>query len=171
MDISYGLIVIVLTVAVIWDIRFRRIPNWLTLPALVLGVGYHAITGGLSGFALSLLGMALGFGSFFLFYLVGGMGAGDVKLMAAIGAFLGPKDVLFAALYAAIAGGVYAVFLLVTQRTNRQALARYTLMAKGLISTGNFANIPKDEKEKTTPLCYGIAIAIGTLIVLVHRIL
>ena len=115
--------------------------------------------------------MLLGFGIFIGFYLLEEWEPGDIKLMAAIGALLGPKDVLFAALYTAIAGGIYAIILLITQRSNREALARYSLMAKGLVLTGHFTNIPKGESEKTTPLCYGIAIAIGTLIVLAQRML
>ena len=115
--------------------------------------------------------MVVGFGFFFLFYIAGGMGAGDVKLMAAIGSLLGPKDVLYAGAYTAIAGGVYAVILLVAIKENRKAFARYGLMAKALLTTGHFAPIPKDESVKTTPLCYGVAIAVGTIAVLVQRML
>jgi prepilin peptidase CpaA len=171
MSFSTVMTVIILLIAVVWDIQSRRIPNWLTLPTLVLGVGYNAITGGLSGFVFSLFGMVAGFALFFLFYLAGGMGAGDVKLMAAIGSLLGPKDVLYAAAYTAIVGGVYAVILLIAIKENRKAFARYGLMGKTLVMTGHFAPIPRDEGMKTTPLCYGVAIAIGTLIVLAQRIL
>lgn len=164
-------IIIVLGIAVYYDLRFRRIPNWLTMSALVAGVGYHTIAGGFAGAGVSLLGMAAGFGCFFLFYIFGGMGAGDVKLMAAIGSLLGPRDVLFAAAFTAIAGGVYAVILIFAGKKNRKALARYGIMAKALVTTGHFAPIPRDETMKTTPLCYGVAIAAGTLAVLVQRVL
>ena len=119
--------IVVLGISVSYDIRYRRIPNWLTLPAIFTGIVYHTYTGGTSGLILSITGMLLGFGIFIGFYLVGGMGAGDVKLMAAIGSLLGPKDVLFAALYTAIAGGVYAILLLITQRSNREALCTILL--------------------------------------------
>ncbi|OPY83158.1 MAG: hypothetical protein A4E65_00673 [Syntrophorhabdus sp. PtaU1.Bin153] len=100
------------------------------------------------------------------------MGAGDVKLMAAVGALLGtPKDALFASAYTALAGGVYAVILLIAQRHNREALAQYGLMAKTLVVTGHFTPIPKDKSNKATPLRYGVAIAVGTLVVLVQRIM
>jgi prepilin peptidase CpaA len=171
MNIQYGFVFLVLIIAVVWDLRFRRIPNWLTLPVLVFGVGYHTITAGTTGLVFSLLGVAVGFGFFLLFYLAGGMGAGDVKLMAAIGSLLGPKDVLFAGAYTAIAGGVYAVILLIAIKENRKAFARYGLMAKALLTTGHFAPIPRDESVKTTPLCYGVAIAVGTIAVLVQRML
>lgn len=161
----------VLSIAVYYDLRFRRIPNWLTLPALVFGLGYHLITGGLMGLGYSALGVAVGFAFFFLFYVLGGMGAGDVKLMAALGSFLGPKDVLYAGAYTAIAGGVYALILILARKENRKAFARYGIMAKALLTTGHFASVPKNENIKTTPLCYGVAIAAGTVAVLIQRML
>ncbi len=97
------------------------------------------------------------------------MGAGDVKLMAAIGALLGPRDILFAAAFTAIAGGAYAVILLAFLKRNRKALARYGAMAKGLALTGHFTSI--GEGEKTTPLRYGVAIGAGTLAVLAQRMM
>lgn len=92
-------------------------------------------------------------------------------LMAAVGAFLGPRDVLLAALFTAIAGGVYAVTLLVVQKNNRKALGRLGAMAKGLLLTGRLVHIPAGGNEKATPLRYGVAIGIGTLAVLVQRII
>jgi prepilin peptidase CpaA len=170
MGLLFWLTLAVLGISVTYDLRFRRIPNWVTFPAMVVGVGYHTFTGGLQGLFLSIGGLLVGFGVLVVFYMLGGMGAGDVKLMAAIGALLGPKDVLFAALYTAIIGGMYAVILIVAQGRNRSALGRFALMAKGLVSTGHLTYIAKDENEKTTPLCYGIAIAVGTLAVLLQRI-
>lgn len=161
----------VLAIAVSYDLRFRRIPNWLTFPAMIAGILYHGYVGGIPALSLSLGGLVVGFALFFIFYMVGGMGAGDVKLMAAIGSLLGPKDVVFAGLYTAIAGGVYAILLMVARKTNREALARYGLMAKSLVSTGHCAYIPQGENEKTTPLCYGVAIAAGTLVVLLQKVL
>jgi prepilin peptidase CpaA len=171
MNMIYGIIIFILAISVAWDLCFRRIPNWLTLPAAVAGIGYHIITGGLTGLVFSLVGMAVGFGFFFLFYMMGGMGAGDVKLMAAIGSFLGARDVLYAGAYTAIAGGIYAVILILAIKENRKAFSRYGLMAKALITTGHFANIPRDKDVKTTPLCYGVAIAAGTIAVLVQKML
>jgi len=167
----FTMVFAVLVIAVYHDLRFRRIPNWLTFPAMIAGIVYHTYAGGMSLLLWSLFGMLLGFAVFFGFYIIGGMGAGDVKLMAAIGSLLGPRDVLYAAAYTAIAGGVYALILIVAKKENRKAFARYGLMGKTLVMTGHFAPIPRDESMKTTPLCYGVAIAIGTLIVLVQRIL
>lgn len=167
----FTIVLTVLTIAVLFDLRFRRIPNWLTFPAMIAGLAFNTYIGGISGLLLSLGGLLVGFGVFIAFYMFGGMGAGDVKLMAAIGSLLGPKEVLYVALYTAIAGGIYAIVLMVSRKTNREALSRYGLMAKALISTGNCAYIPQGENEKTTPLCYGVAIAVGTFIVLVQKVL
>jgi len=169
--VLYAMSFAVLGIAVYYDLRFRRIPNWLTFPAMIAGIIYHTYVGGIPNFLLSLSCLLVGFGVFVVFYMFGGMGAGDVKLMAAIGALIGPKDVLYAAAYTAIAGGIYAVILLAARRENRTAFSRYGIMAKTFVMTGHFAPIPRDESMKTTPLCYGVAIAVGTIIVLVQRML
>ncbi len=97
------------------------------------------------------------------------MGAGDIKLMAALGALLGPKDILFAAAFTTIAGGVYAAILLAA-RNNRRLLERYGSMVRGLLYTGHLTYFRPD-KENTTPLKYGVAIAAGGVAALVHRTL
>lgn len=91
------------------DLAWRRVPNVLTLPALAFGVAAHAwFTGGV-GVGGALAGAAVGLALFFPFFALGGLGAGDVKLMAALGAWLGVSDVVWTALYGAVAGGVLGV--------------------------------------------------------------
>jgi len=123
MDFAQAGAVAVGLVACVWDIRTRRIPNLLTLGAALLGMCASAIEGGLAGLGASVAGWAVGAVLFLPFFLVRGMGAGDVKLMAALGAWLGPGLVLRSALYAAIAGGGFAVVLSVYHGYLRQALA------------------------------------------------
>jgi len=171
MEPLFWIILLVLGVSLVYDVRYHRIPNWLTLPAIMAGVVYHAYAGGIGGLTGSLLGMFLGFAVFVGFYLAGGMGAGDVKLMAAVGAFLGPQKVLFAALYTVIAGGIYAIFLFTTHKGARAMAVRYARMIKGVVSTGHFVFIPKGKTEEGARLYYAIAIAAGTLAVLVERLI
>ena len=169
MDIIFWVTFLVLGIAGIYDIVFSRIPNWLTFPAMAFAIGYHVLASGIPGMLLSLAGLLIGFSIFLLFYILGGMGAGDVKLMAAIGALLGPRDVFYATLYTAIAGGIYAVVLLAVRKNNRKSFLRFVVMIKGFLRTGHFIRIPDTDNEKAIPLKYGVAIGFGTLAVLIPR--
>jgi prepilin peptidase CpaA len=104
-----------LVVATIIDCRRRRIPNGLSLGGAAVGLAAQVALGGLSGLALGLLGWIICLAVFLPFYARGGMGAGDVKLIAAVGAFLGPVHGLQAALVALLAGALIAVVLLTWQ--------------------------------------------------------
>lgn len=97
--------------ACITDFRSRRIPNVLTFGASVAAVVFGAVTGGWNGLGWSLAGWAVGCAVFLPWFLLGGMGAGDVKLLAALGAWTGPSTAVWMALYAGIAGGVFAVIV------------------------------------------------------------
>lgn len=152
----------VLVIAVVTDIRSHRVPNWLTLPAIIAGVGLNLISGGASGLLLSIGGLVLGMGLFIIFYMTGGMGAGDVKLMGAVGAMLGPQMVLMAALCTAIAGGIYALAIIMLHpraKAQRTAIAE---IFKNLVFFKTFHyNKPKEEPA-APKLCYAVAIAVGT---------
>ena len=82
-------VIVFSSIALFTDLRDRRIPNWLTVSAAVLGLVWHITQGGLAGLGTSLGGFATGFGLLLLLWLVGGGGGGDVKLMGAVGAWLG----------------------------------------------------------------------------------
>ncbi|MBV8731058.1 MAG: prepilin peptidase [Acidobacteriia bacterium] len=90
------------------DLRCRAIPNWLNVGALAAAVLYQTVIRGLAGFGLACGGAAIGFGIFLVFYCLGAMGGGDIKLMAAFGALLGPSAILLAALLAALIGALLA---------------------------------------------------------------
>ena len=106
-------LLVILAVAVREDLSSHRLPNGLTLGALALGIALQAYGGGLDGFGLSVVGAAAGLASLLPFYLMKGMGAGDVKLMMAAGAFLGPVDAFVAVLLSLVAGAVIAVLIVV----------------------------------------------------------
>lgn len=80
---------VVALVAFVWDVRTRRIPNALTVSAFVGALIFHTITGGWTGLGLALAGFATGFGPLFVLWLIGRGGAGDVKLLGALGAWMG----------------------------------------------------------------------------------
>jgi prepilin peptidase CpaA len=103
--------------AAVWtDQRSHRIPNVLVLAVLVSGLVLQGVAGGLSGIGIALAGVATGFGVFLIPYLMKGMAAGDVKLLAAIGAYLGPLPVLLAGGIATIAAASIAGSLIAYQR-------------------------------------------------------
>ncbi len=96
-------------IGAITDLRSRRIPNWLTLGALPIGLIASGILGGWQGLFLSFAGMILALLIYFPLYLLRAMGAGDAKLMAAIASFLGPLMWLHLFIFSSILGGVVAV--------------------------------------------------------------
>ncbi len=97
------------TVAAVNDLRTRRIPNWLVFPFLIAGVAVSAMTRGWAGLESSILGILVGAALLILFYFLGGMGMGDVKLLASVGAWIGPQQVFVAFAFMGLAGGVMAL--------------------------------------------------------------
>jgi prepilin peptidase CpaA len=94
--------------AAVEDLLRRQVSNWIAGAAFAGGVICHLVTGGWSGLLTALLGAASGFGVFLIFYWLGGMGGGDVKLMAGFGALLGSSRLFEAALWTAGLGGLMA---------------------------------------------------------------
>lgn len=155
---------IILIAAVVNDLRFQKIPNLLTYPAMAVALGCHVVMNGLDGLLFSAGGLAMGIAVFILPFLMGGMGAGDAKLMGAAGAVLGARGVFIAFLFTAITGGVYALILLLIKRQHFKGFfTRQAATLKTFIFTKQFILIPGDEDEKQPRLCYGIAIALGTM--------
>ena len=155
---------IILIAAAINDLRFQKIPNLLTYPSMGIALVYYFIMSGPDGLLFSAGGLAMGIAVLILPYLMGGMGAGDAKLMGAVGAVLGAKGVFVAFLFTAIAGGIYALILLLVQRRAFKGFwQRQAAILKTFIFTGQFIPISGDSNEKKPRLCYGIAIALGTL--------
>src|SRR5262245_52293448 len=117
LGLTLPLPVVVITVASVVaaaiDLWKFKVHNLLTLPLLLSGLVYHGLVGGTAGLTGSVLGMLFGFGSLFLFYVMGGMGGGDVKLMAAVGAWLGMPLILYVFLISAMVMGLYAIVLIV----------------------------------------------------------
>jgi prepilin peptidase CpaA len=97
---------VVLAVATFTDLRTQRIPNWLVLPFLVAGVMVSGWRLGWHGVGQSFAGLALGLVIYGFLFWMGGMGAGDVKLCAAIGAWIGPSQLIFALVVTGMVGGI-----------------------------------------------------------------
>jgi prepilin peptidase CpaA len=154
----------VLIAAGINDILSGRIRNYLTYPAILLAVLTHSLNSGLGGALFSLAGLMVGLAVLFPLYMMRMMGAGDVKLMGAVGAVLGSTGVLTAFLWTAITGGIYALIVLAFNKACCINTGnRFLLMGKTLLLTGQLAYIPPSEQEKQIKLRYGLAIALGTI--------
>ena len=152
-----------LVVASITDVREGRIPNWLTGSLAVFGIGVNSLEYGWDGFLFSLGGLIMGLVCLIFFYLKGGMGAGDVKLLGAIGTILGPGQVVFAFAFAAMLGGLYSLALLSNQGGMRHAWDRMFLLLSTLKVTKTIpvsgTQIPTEPK-----LRYALVLGLGTVI-------
>ena len=150
-----------LTLAAVVDLRQRRIPNALSFGGMVAGLILGFAQGGVSGFSESFLGLLTGGALFLPFYLARGMGAGDVKLMAAVGSFLGPRHALLATITVALVGGVIAAWAAMRQGRLRAALRD----ASGVIfRVRSLKTLERSSREEAIP--YGLAIALGVLLYL-----
>ncbi len=157
-------------VAAIIDVLSHRIPNWLTLPSAALGLLIHFHLGGISGLVFGILGLATGFLLLFVVYLLGGMGAGDVKLLCAVGALLGPKLVFCTFIWMALVGGALALALIIYKRAFSQTFRNLRTLLLGWIlrTPGEEANLTI-RNQSLIKLPYGVAIAVGAILAVYFR--
>ena len=171
-NISIVFLGVVLLVATATDFRSQKIPNLLTLPAAALALIYHTVTDGFSGFLFSAQGLALGIGLLIIPYLLGGMGAGDAKLMGVVGGVLGARCVFYAFLLSALVGGIYAIILTLIYRPHFRGFYKKQLVALiNFLLIRKYIPEPEDADLKKPRLCYGLAIALGTGIYIVFNLL
>ena len=157
------------------DARTRRIPNYLTLSCALAGLGFQLGFHGLHGLTDGLLGMALGFGLLILFYLKGGMGAGDVKALAALGTWLGVWGTIYLFVYMAFAGAVLVTLVLWWQGVLWSRIKRglgfvaERVLLRPLPGASDALAPAAPEKSEGVP--YAVAIAIGMAIICVRGFL
>lgn len=155
----------VLAIATFTDLRSRRIPNWLVLPFMAAGLAVSTWQHGWSGLGHSLEGLALGAVLYGILSFMGGMGMGDVKLVAAIGAWVGPDQLFVALVITAMAGGVMALLWALKGGFLGELFSGAGDLVFGFRKRGLS---PHPELVLSNPLTrkmpYAPAIAIGTLI-------
>jgi prepilin peptidase CpaA len=145
---------LVATIAMMTDLRSRRIPNWLTGGSVLLGLLLQARSSGLDGLTMAFFGTCLGLSVLFPFYMLRVMGAGDVKLLAGLGALVGPRMLVSIVIFSALAGGVIAAIMLA--RRGRLLLTLRSMVLR---------QSPPSLSGATAP--YAMAIAAGTYLSLV----
>ena len=164
-----------LLVACWFDVRQRRIPNLLVLNGMVWGLALQGLTpaaqglftfwwGGI-GVAQALLGLLAGLALFMPLYLLRAVGAGDVKLLAMVGVWLGPQLLSGAALLTLLAGGAMALVVMVATRTSRQVLANVRVMLTSVVvgAAAGKAQALDAPLPGSVRLPYALAITVGTL--------
>ena len=153
--------------AAVYDVRYRRIPNWLSVSGVLIGLALNTfLYQGWPGLRLSLLGLAVAFGVYFLLYALRAIGAGDVKLMAEVGALVGWQDWFGIFVVAAIVGGVMALILVATKGRVKKTFWNVGFILNEMKS-GRPAYIAKEELDVRNPkalgLPHGAVIAVGTV--------
>jgi len=172
-----GIQVVFLTLAIgaaVFDVRYRRIPNWISVSGLVAGLLLNAFLVGrgsevfsTAGLVFSLKGFAAGFGLYFVLYALHAMGAGDVKLMAAIGALVGWRDWVGIFILTAILGGVAAIALATLRKRLGKTLwnVSFILSEMKSLRPAYLGNEELDVRSKKgLGLPHGAVIAMATLL-------
>jgi len=151
------------------DWRSRRIPNWLTVPALFLGVGVNTLALGWVGTKEALLGAGLGLGLLLPFVLLRALGGGDWKLVGALGAFLGPPRLLEVLLVTVLIAGVMAVVIIVWKRRIGQTLRNLAHMIASLCTL----HLPGPQLSLDDPAAlkipFGVAVAVAVVLYTVRQ--
>ena len=161
-DLAANVLVVLLFLsAAVTDVKWNRIYNRQTYPAMALGLLLGFVEAGTGGLLSSLLGLVVGLSLLLLFYLLGGVGAGDVKLLGAIGALMGTTFVIWTMFFTGLVGGVMALAIIIWQgsvkktMTNLWFFLRHPVRARKAQSQGEYQYLP-----------YGVAISTGCCIAL-----
>lgn len=162
-------VTITLIVAAVIDGYELKVPNWITLPMIAAGWAYSATLSGMpwhEGLAWSLFGTGVGLILLLPAYSIGGMGAGDVKLLAGVGAWVHGEHTFYAFCVSAIIGAVLAVLMVLAQKAWAKHYNQFFSIAKEIATVKNpekLAVIAAERKPRMMLLPYGIPIAIGTI--------
>lgn len=160
------LLVVVLAAAV-YDVRYRRIPNWISVGGVALGLALNTfLYSGVPGLLFALKGLGLGFGLYLLLYMIHAMGAGDVKLMAAVGSIVGWGDWFGIFVITAILGGIMAVIVSMARGRMMRTVSNVGYIL-GEMRHGRPAYLGREELDVKSPksvgLPHGAVIAVGTV--------
>ena len=146
------------------DWRWRRIPNWLTVPGLLVGIAVNAAASGLSGVKTSLLGAGLGLLLLLPFVLLRSLGAGDWKLAGALGAIVGPGALLDLLMGSIFVAGVMALLLVIYKRRVGETFRNIGGMLRSMLTFRMPGAEVSLDNPRSLKIPYGVALALTTLI-------
>jgi prepilin peptidase CpaA len=161
-----------LVVAALIDGWKLKVPNWITFPMIISGWIYSGIAFGWAGLGASLLGTVVGLGLLMPAYAVGGMGAGDVKLLAGVGAWVWGTVTFYAFCVSAVAGAIIAVGMVVYRRAWGKHRNQFMVILNEILTIrdpNQLSEIAAQRKSSMLLLPYGIPIAIGTIAFFVYK--
>jgi len=162
-------VTITLIMAAVVDGLKLKVPNWITFPMIISGWIYSAVLSpyaGWEGLMFSLIGTAVGLALLMPAYAIGGMGAGDVKLLAGVGAWVWGTVTLYAFAVSAIVGGVLAVLMVLVGKNWHKHQSQFWMICNEILTVRDpdkLATIAAERKPSMMLLPYGIPIAIGTI--------
>jgi len=159
-------VTVVLILAAVIDGFELKVPNWVTFPFIISGWIYSTAAFGFEGLGWSLLGTVVGLALLLPLYAIGGMGAGDVKLLAGVGAWIYGLHTVYAFAATAIVGAVLAVAMVLVRRGWKKHAAQFMVILNEILVIRNpeqLAAIAAERKPTMLLLPYGIPIAIGTI--------
>jgi prepilin peptidase CpaA len=169
---QYWVVSVVLVVAAVIDGIQLKVPNWITFPMIVSGWVYSAIAFGMAGdgwyvgLGWSLLGTVVGLALLLPAYAIGGMGAGDVKLLAGVGAWVYSTSTIYAFCWTVVIGAIIAVVMVVAARKWKKHSNQFLSIVNEIMTVRNpdtLAGIAAERKPRMMLLPYGIPMAIGTI--------
>jgi prepilin peptidase CpaA len=173
-------VIVASVVAALTDVWRFQVYNFLTLPLLFGGLVYHAMTGGWGGLVLSLAGIVFGLAVFLIPYLMGGMGAGDVKFVAALGAWLGVTPMIVIVFFGCLANAIYCLVLVYYTGGFRQIRFHLQLMfyrlacvGKRLVADDRFEHIhhwtaDPERRRRLIPFSAMIGVGVGLMLTMTY---
>lgn len=156
------ILIAILAASLVCDLRSRTIPNLITIPAMVLGIIINIMKNQVEGIKLSFFGILISFLILIIPFYIGGLGGGDVKLMMAVGALMGPWFALNALIYTAVAGALMALGIIIYQKKLGKCFSNIMGYLASIFLLQEI--VPIDKEEARTYFPYGLAIGIGTLL-------
>jgi prepilin peptidase CpaA len=164
--------------AAVTDLRSFKIYNVLSFPLLLSGVAYHGFAGGPGALAGSLLGALFGFGVLVPLYVAGGVGAGDVKLLAAVGAWLGLSRIFYVFLASSLAAGAYALILVIWYQTGAETVGnlkiiwyRIKVLGRHIAREDGVEAAVRETDRRRRLIPFGAMIALGLIATLIWNLL